>query len=409
MMNKERNQKSALWIVIAIVLLNSIGMTIVIPLLPFLVGQYLPESQVVVGMSVLMSIFAACTFFAAPFLGALSDRYGRKKILIASLLGSTAGYILFGIGGALWVLFLGRIIDGLTAGNISALFAYISDSTKPEERTKWFGYVGAASGIGFMGGPALGGWLGSISLPLPFFVTASLIFLSALCTLLFLPESLAVENRSKELSFKKISMVANFKDIFSVKEVNRLLLLGAFFAIGIGIYQTNATIFLKDVFHWGPALIGSLLAWVGVCDILSRAVLLPLLLKKFSERTIGVAGLIGLALGLGAIFLSTYFPSGYLMIIAVVLITIGEGLFDPSFNGNLSKSVDDSQQGKLQGVNQSLQSIYRVLVPLVVAGIYVYSPGVLYAVATFIALAAVLVYAKILPQPLPAQQPNGNA
>ncbi|WP_460687183.1 MFS transporter [Niabella aquatica] len=400
-MSEERNRKNGLWVVIAIVLLNSIGMTIVLPLLPFLVGKYLPESQVVVGISALMSVFAVCTFFAAPFLGALSDRYGRKKILVASLLGSVVGYILFGIGGSLWILFLGRIIDGLTAGNISTLFAYISDTTQPEERTKWFGYVGAASGIGFMGGPALGGWLGSISISLPFFVTALLIFLSVLCTLFFLPESLAVKSRLKQLSFKKINIASSFKDIFSLKDVKRLLFLGAFFAISLGIYQTNATLFLKDIFHWGPALIGSILAWVGVCDIVSRALLLPLLLKKFSERSVGIAGLTGLSSGLGILFLSAYFHSVYLIIIAVIFITIGEGLFDPSFNGTLSKSVDDSQQGKLQGVNQSLQSIYRVLVPVAVAAIYVYSPGILYATAAFIALVAVIMYAVYTPKTKP--------
>ena len=140
-------RKNFLWITVGIVLMNGIGMTVVFPLLPFLLGSYLPASQIVIGMSALASVFAACTFLAAPILGALSDRYGRKKILIISLLGSVVGYILFGIGGALWVLFLGRIIDGLTAGNISTLFAYIADSTAPHERTKWFGYIGAAMGI----------------------------------------------------------------------------------------------------------------------------------------------------------------------------------------------------------------------------------------------------------------------
>src|ERR1700749_3257178 len=147
--------KKILWIILVIVSLNSIGMSVVLPLLPFIVGKYLPAPQVVIGMSALMSVFAACTFFAAPVFGALSDRYGRKNILIISLLGSVIGYVLFGIGGALWVLFLGRIIDGLTAGNISTLFAYVSDSTEPCERTKWFGYIGSAMGIGKLGGPAL--------------------------------------------------------------------------------------------------------------------------------------------------------------------------------------------------------------------------------------------------------------
>ena len=167
-----KSKKYKLWIIISIVALNSIGFSIVLPLLPFLISQYLPPHQVVVGMSVLMSVFAACTFFAAPVFGALSDRYGRKNLLIISMLGSVIGYVLFGIGGAMWVLFLGRIIDGLTAGNISILFAYISDTTEPKERSKWFGYIGATMGLGKIGGPALGGLLGSISLSLPFYITA---------------------------------------------------------------------------------------------------------------------------------------------------------------------------------------------------------------------------------------------
>ncbi len=241
-MNSEKVKKRALWIMIGIVLLNSIGMTIVFPLLPFLLGEYLPDSQIVVGMSTLMSVFALCTFFAAPVFGALSDRFGRKRILIISLLGSFVGYVLFGIGGALWVLFLGRIIDGLTAGNISTMFAYISDTTEPTERTKWFSYMGAASGIGFMIGPAFGGWLGAISISLPFFVTAGLILLSMFCVMAFLPESLPEEKRAKSISLQSMNTVAHFKDVFSMDEVKRLLILGAFFAIGMGIYQNNVTI-----------------------------------------------------------------------------------------------------------------------------------------------------------------------
>lgn len=179
-------------IIIGIVLLNSIGFSIVLPLLPFLIAQYLPTEQVVIGMSILMSVFAACTFFAAPILGVMSDKYGRKNILIISLLGSVVGYIIFGIGGSLWILFTGRIIDGLTAGNISILFAYISDTVSPHERTKWFGYIGAAMGIGKIGGPALGGLLGSLFIGLPFFITAGLMFVSVLAVCFLLPESLDI-------------------------------------------------------------------------------------------------------------------------------------------------------------------------------------------------------------------------
>ncbi|MDR3060958.1 MAG: MFS transporter [Dysgonamonadaceae bacterium] len=389
-------KKNRLWIIIGIVLLNSIGFSVVLPLLPFMVGKYLPSQQVVVGMSALMSVFAACTFFAAPVFGALSDRYGRKNILIVSLLGSVIGYVLFGIGGTLWILFLGRMIDGLTAGNISILFAYISDSTEPGERTKWFGYIGAAMGVGKIGGPALGGLLGSISIALPFFITAGFILISGLAVYFLLPESLVPEKRTNRLTLNNLNTFSHFKEIFSLKGLRLLLITGVLFYAGLAIFQFNFTVFLKDVYQWGPAFIGSLLTLVGVCEITSRALLLPWLLKRFSEKRIGIAGLIGLGIGLGLILTSIYIHSVVVISLAIICIISGEGLFDPTYTGRLSQSVDESKQGKLQGVNQSLQSVNNMLVPLSAAAIYFYSPGMLYATAVLIVLGAVIMCAKYM-------------
>lgn len=393
---KSKNYK--LWLIIAIVSLNSIGLSIVLPLLPFIIGKYLPAQQVVVGMSALISVFAACTFFAAPVFGALSDRYGRKSILIISLLGSVIGYVLFGIGGALWVLFVGRIIDGLTAGNITTLFAYIADSTEPNERAKWFGYVGAVMGIGKIGGPALGGLLGSISLSLPFYVTAALIFISGVAVYFLLPESLPVEKRTKHLTLSSFNTFSHFKDIFSLKEVKLLLIPGVLFYMGIGIFQFNFTVFLKDVYQWGPLIIGTLLTLVGVCEIISRAVVLPWLLKHVTERNIALTGLLGLATGLAFIMASIHVHSVVIISLAVICIICGEGLFEPTYNGRLSQSVDESKQGKLQGVSQSLQSANNMLVPLFAAAIYFYSAGALYALAAGIVLLAVIGYARLVSQ-----------
>lgn len=393
------NKKRNLWIIVGITVLNAIGMTIVLPLFPFLLEKYVPAERVAVVMSILVSVFAAATFFAAPVFGALSDRYGRKPILLVSLLGSAIGYLLLGVGGALWVLFLGRIIDGLTAGNQSALFAYITDSTEPHERGKWFGYLGGAIGLGFMIGPTIGGLLGSASITLPFFITSGITIVSMICIMQLLPESLPVEKRSTHLTLKSFNSFFHFKEIFSLKDARELLIMGAFFYVGLNIWQFNASIFFKDVFLWGPSFIGGIFVLVGICDILSRVILLPQLLKKLKERTVGIIGLCGLVLGLALIFLSAYIPSVFLIVAAVACIVLGEGLFDPSYNARLSLSVDESKQGLLQGTNQSLQALYHVLVPLGAAAVYTYSHGAVFGIASFLMIAGLILFIQLKTKP----------
>ncbi len=396
-MDKAAKTRS-LWIIVGITVLNAIGMTIVLPLFPFLLGEYVPAENIAVVMSALFSVFAVCQFFAAPVFGALSDRYGRKSILLISLLGSAIGYVLLGFGGALWVLFLGRIIDGLTAGNQSALFAYITDSTEPQERGKWFGYLGGAIGLGFMIGPALGGALGAKSIALPFFTTAAITLLSMLCIALLLPESLAVEKRSKHLTLQSFNTFSHFGEIFSLNEARRLLVMGGFFYVGLNIWQFNAVLFLKDVYAWGPSLIGGIFVLVGICDIISRVIILPQMLKRFSERTVGVIGLSGLAIGLSLIFISAFIPTAPLFMAAVLFIVLGEGLFDPSYNARLSMSVDETKQGVLQGIGQSLQAVYHVLVPLGAAAVYTYSHGAVFGIATLFMVCGLVLFVRLKPK-----------
>ncbi|SNB09300.1 Major Facilitator Superfamily protein [Flavobacterium psychrophilum] len=393
-MQNEQNKKH-LWFIVGITVLNAIGMTIVLPLFPFLLEKYVASNRIAATMSTLVSVFAVCQFFASPLFGALSDRFGRKPILLLSLLGSAIGYLLLGIGGALWILFLGRIIDGLTAGNQSALFAYIADRTEPHERGKWYGYLGGAIGIGFMIGPAIGGLLGSHSITLPFYVTAIITLFSMLCIFIFVPESLPIEKRSQKITLKSLNTFSHFSEIFSIKQAKNLIVMGAFFYIGLGIWQFNASIFLKDVFKWGPTFIGGVFMLVGICDILSRVIILPQMLKKWSEQKVSVIGLSGLVIGLGLLFLSAFIPSIFLIIGAVACIVLGEGLFDPSYNARLSMSVDESQQGLLQGTNQSLQALYHVIVPLGAAAIYTYSHGAVFGIATFLMIIGLLLFIKL--------------
>lgn len=396
-----KNKNANLHIIIGITVLNAIGMTIVFPLFPFLLGKYVPAAKVAIAMSALVSLFAICQFFAAPVFGALSDRFGRKPILLVSLLGSAAGYALLGIGGALWVLFLGRIIDGLTAGNQSALFAYISDTTAPEERGKWFGLLGGAIGLGFMIGPAIGGLLGTASVTLPFYVTAGITLLSMLLIAVLLPESLPADKRAARLTLKSFNTYSSFREIFAVGKARSLLIMGAFFYIGLNIWQFNASIFFKDEFQWGPSFIGGVFMLVGVCDILSRVIVLPRLLKIWKERVVGIIGLCGLALGLVLLFFSAYaFHVSHalsvgIIVAAVSCIVLGEGLFDPSYNARLSLSVGESQQGQLQGANQGLQALYHVIVPLGAAAVYTYSHTIVFAVAAGFMACGLVLFARL--------------
>ena len=192
--------RRAWFLVVALTMLNVLGMGIIFPVLPFITLRYVSGGSLALWVGVLESVNAFCAFLVAPFLGGLSDRIGRRPILILGAFGAALGYVLFGIGGALWVLIVGRIIQGLTAGDMPALFAYVADITPAGDRAKRYGFLGALSGIGFMVGPALGGLLAKISLSAPIFATAAVAALVGVISLVILPESLAAENRSSKLS-----------------------------------------------------------------------------------------------------------------------------------------------------------------------------------------------------------------
>lgn len=249
-------------------------------------------------------------------------------------------------------------------------------------------------GIGKLGGPAFGGLLGSIDIALPFYVTAALIFISCLVVYFFLPESLAPEKRTKRISLNSFNTFSHFKNIFSLKAVKILLVLGILFYAGLGVFQFNFILFLKDIYKWGPEFIGVMLTIVGVCDIVTRAVILPWLLERFSDKNIGMTGLIILGIGLGLMVVSAFISSLTVISFALICIICGSGLFEPIYNGKLSQLVDENKQGELQGVNQSLQSANNVLIPLLAGAIYFYSPAILYLAATLVVLATLRLYTK---------------
>lgn len=382
-----------LWLILIIALLNAVGLTIVFPLFPFLLQLYVPANRIAPYLGILISIYAACKFFASPIMGSLSDYFGRKPILLFSLLVSAIGYFTLGIGGALWVLFLGRIIEGISAGDISTLYAYVADSTQGKERAKIYGYLGAANGLGFMIGPAIGGLLGMEHVSLPFFVAGGISVITAVFIYLVLPETLEKEKRTKNIALHSFNTFIHFKDILSLKKTRNIFILGTFFVISLCLYQSNITVFVKDVFIWNPVHVGTLFALIGLCDIISRAILLPKLLR-FPEKSVGSSGLLLMIIGLSFIAFSDYYNTVILLWAAVAFITIGEGLFEPHYNNMLSHSVSDNKQGQLQGVNQGIQSLLYAIIPAISGMIYLYHPTAVYIVAVFLMIVTLLYFYK---------------
>lgn len=373
--------------------LNFLGFSILFPILPFIIGKYVanPHSLAFYVGSVL-SVYALCQFISAPGLGALSDKFGRKPVLLLSLFGSVIGYLVLGFAGSLWMVFLGRIIDGLTGGNISTIYAYMADITKPQERGKYFGLLGAAGGAGMIFGPVIGGFAGTIRLSLPLFIAAAITSIDILFGYFILPESLPHHLKTNEFDLKHLNPFRQFSHIFSVDILKRLFLAGFIFFIALnGMYGNNA-VFLKDVFRWNSAQIGILLFIIGFVDIFSQGFLINKLLPKYGETAISKAGLTLTGMGFFIACISSFIPSIYLIYPALIILNIGDGLFESCLAGLISKSVGPHMQGRVQGANQSMQSIARIIGPFAVALLYSFWKGLPYFSEGVLVIIALIVF-----------------
>ena len=373
--NKDTAQtidKKALIFGFTSVVLFGIGFGVIIPVIPFLVQPYVknPSEQAIV-VTLLLAAYAFCVFFAAPGLGALSDRYGRRPLLLTCLFVSAIGYVILGLGGALWVLFLGRIIEGIAGGSSGAFFAYFADITPKEERTKYFGWVSAVAGVGFIVGPAMGGLLAKFGYSVPMFVGAAITLLNVIYGLLYMPESLKKENRLKEITFIRLNPFTQLINILSMKNLKRLLIAAFLLWIPAGSMQAVLAQFTIDIFSWKPALIGLVFSIMGVQDIISQGFIMPQLLKKMSDAQIAILGMISEIIAYGFIAMSAIFSLYPLFIVGMFIFGFGDSIFGPSFGGMVSKSAKAYEQGRIQGGSQSLQALARIIGPVVGGQIYV--------------------------------------
>ncbi|MBC2191199.1 TCR/Tet family MFS transporter [Listeria sp. FSL L7-0229] len=365
------NKKTLLFGLIS-VFLCGMGFSIIMPVVPFLVAPYVSNaSEQALMVTLLTSVYALCVFFAAPGLGALSDRFGRRPVLLICFIGSAIGYFIFGLGGALWMLFLGRVIEGITGGSISTLFAFFADITPQEQRTKYFGWVSAAAGAGAALGPAFGGLLAHFGYAMPFFFGAAITLLNFMFGYFYMPESLQAEHRLKRIPLIRLNPFSQLFQILTIKNLSRLLVAAFLIWVPNGSLQAVMTQFTIDSFSWKPALIGMMFSIMGIQDILSQAFVMPKLLLKLTDKQIAILGMIAEIIGYALIAASSIFTLAPLLIIGMFVFGFGDSIFGPAFNGMVSKSASASEQGRIQGGSQAIQSLARIIGPIIGGQIYI--------------------------------------
>lgn len=362
--------KAAFYFIIVTVAFDFLAFGIIAPVLPNLILQF--ESG---NMSRAASItgwfgfaWASMQFLFSPILGALSDRYGRRPVILLSCFGLGLDYIFMALAPSLRWLFLGRLISGITTSNVSTAFAYITDVTAPAERAKKFGMLGAAFGLGFVIGPAVGGLLGAHNLRMPFWIAAGLSLANATYGFFILPESLPPERRAKS-AWNLGNPLGSFSLLGTHPELAGLAIVATLFYLAHNALPSVFVLYTEYRYAWNSKNVGIALAVVGVCAAAVSGGLVGPYVKKFGERFSLLSGLLFGVLGFAGFALAT---SGNLFLAAIPFIALW-GIAGPAMQSLMSQRVDPSSQGKLQGAINSLRSITGMAGPPLFTQVFAYS------------------------------------
>jgi DHA1 family tetracycline resistance protein-like MFS transporter len=360
---KEKFFTTPLIIIFVTVFIDLIGFGMVIPLLPFY--AHTPEFNATPrDIGFLVASYSLMQFIFSPILGRLSDKYGRRPILFISILGSAVGYFLIGWASTLTLVFVGRIIGGITGGNISTAQAYVADVTSRENRAKGMGMFGAAFGLGFIFGPALAGILSKWGIHVPFYFAAALSFANAGALYFILPESLRPEVRAKMPAPK--SRLHEFLDALRNREFRELNII-YFLLITAFSIMTYAFV-LYTAYRYGYTTVenGYLFAWVGVVAIVGQGMLFHRLEKRFGEAPLVAAGCLMMVASLFAVpYVGPQFGGLTGLLIGTAVLSLGNALASPGVTSLASKTAQEHEQGRTLGVMQSGASLARAIGPLI--------------------------------------------
>jgi DHA1 family tetracycline resistance protein-like MFS transporter len=356
------NSKLPIFVIFTTVVLDSMGIGIIIPVMPALFAEVTGTekiSDIAIWGGLLASTFALMQFIFGPILGALSDRYGRKPILLLALFVMAAYYLLMGFAQTLWLLFLGRLIGGITAATHATANAYMADISSPEEKAARFGMLGAGFGLGFVLGPLIGGLLGEWGPRAPFFAAAMLAAANGVLCYFVLEESLKTKNR-REFMWYRANPIGAILDLRQFEGIYSLLLVFLLFTIGTSIYAAIWPFFTVERFSWSPGMIGISLTIYGVCFAIVQGVLVRPAIKIWGEKKTII---IGFCFEFSAMVTFAFLTDGKILIILIPLASLGV-LAQPAIQAILSKSVGDDRQGAIQGVASSLNAIAMVITPI---------------------------------------------
>lgn len=352
-------------VIFAAIGLDAVGIGLIFPILPRLIEDVTHTQNVASYIGILTALYAAMQFAFAPVLGALSDRLGRRPVLLISLAGAAVNYVLMAFASSLWLLILGRAIAGLTSANISVATAYITDVSREDTRAKLFGRFNAMFGIGFILGPVLGGVLGDYWLRLPFIAAAVLNAGNLLLALFVLPESRTPSREKIELA--ALNSLRSLRWAFSMKTL--MPVIGTFFILSATgeVYGTCWALWGHDVFRWNGWWIGLSLGTFGVCQTLAQAFLPGPAVQWLGERGAILTGIAGACTALVVMAFATH---GWVVFAVMPVIALA-GLGTPALQSLATRLVDESRQGQFQGVLASVMSLASIAGPLVFSSVYV--------------------------------------
>ena len=349
--------------VFLIVLVDVFGMTLVIPLLAIYAETF---HATPLQATMLVSVYAACQLVSGPVIGHISDRVGRKPMLLISQIGTFIGFIVMARARALWMLYVARILDGATAGNLSLAQAYISDHTEPSQRAKSFGLIGIAFGVGFFIGPSLTGYLSATySLTTPIYLAAVMSATSVLCTATLLkggPQSHhAFDDREAALRFR------TYAKYFGRPGLRERLLQFLFFITSFSLFISGFALFAERRFTYqgrpfGPREIGYIFGYVGFLGIILQGGLIGRLVKRFGESTLVAAGFIALVIGYFGLGIASSFT---LLMLTGTLAAFGNGVIRPALTSLITQQAGRQEQGVVLGITQSLMSMASIVAPVV--------------------------------------------